>query len=80
MALVAIAVRIVALDRLPGINGDEAWYGVNVNVLLEGGTPFLQTPSGNFLNPVHSLPLLLLSLFTEPSFLVLRVPEVCWGC
>jgi hypothetical protein len=77
--LVGITLRVVALDRLPGVNGDEAWYGVNVNELLHGGTPFRQTPSGNFVNPVHSVPLLLISLVAEPSVTVLRAPEVWWG-
>ena len=77
--LFAIALRVVAIDRLPGINGDEAWYGVNVNELLHGGTAFFQTPSGNLVNPVHSFPLLLISLVAEPSFAVLRAPEVWWG-
>jgi hypothetical protein len=71
--------RTIWIDRIPGINGDEAWYGVNVNELLTGGTPFLQTPSGNIVNPVHSLPLLLISLIAAPSFTVLRAPEVWWG-
>lgn len=79
IVLAGAAARSVALDRLPGINGDEAWYGVNVNELLAGRTPFLHTPSGNPVNPVHSLPLLLISLVASPSFAVLRAPEVCWG-
>lgn len=74
-----IAARGVWLDRLPGINGDEAWYGVNVNALLAGRDAFLQTPSGNVVNPVHSFPLLLISLVAEPALLVLRMPEVFWG-
>src|SRR5690606_14216148 len=77
--IVAVAARTVAIDRLPGINGDEAWYGVNVNELLAGGTPFRQTPSGNVVNPVHSFPLLLISAIAEPSFVLLRAPEVLWG-
>jgi len=46
-ALTAILMRTIAIDRLPGINGDEAWYGVNVQELLAGGTPFLRTGIGN---------------------------------
>jgi hypothetical protein len=75
----AFVIRVVALDRLPGINGDEAWYAVNVNEFLAGGTPFLQTPSGNFVNPVHSLPLLLISTIAQPSLALLRVPSLLWG-
>jgi hypothetical protein len=36
VAIVAgVVVRVLALDRLPGIDGDEAWYGVNVHLLLD---------------------------------------------
>jgi hypothetical protein len=79
VVLFGVAARVVAIDRLPGINGDEAWYGVNVHEILRGGTPFLQTPSGNVVNPVHSFPLLLISMVARPSFAVLRAPEVWWG-
>ncbi|MGH9199655.1 MAG: hypothetical protein ACRD2A_00270 [Vicinamibacterales bacterium] len=71
--------RVAFLDRIPGIDGDEAWYGVNVQVFLDGGTPFLSTGVGNPLNPFHSLPLLALSAMLEPSAVTLRLPAVLWG-
>lgn len=77
--LAGIAVRVVALDRLPGINGDEAWYGVNAHELISGGTPFGRTPSGNIVNPFHSGIVLITSLAAEPSLVLLRVPSVLWG-
>lgn len=76
---VAVLLRTIALGRWPGINGDEAWYGVNVQELLTGGTPFLQTGIGNPLNPLHSGLLLALSVMFEPSAALLRVPEVMFG-
>lgn len=76
---VGVALRLAFLDRLPGINGDEAWYGVNVGELLAGNPTFFQTPSGNLVNLVHTLPLLLIATVTAPSFAVLRLPEVLWG-
>lgn len=77
--LTGLAVRTWALDRLPGINADEAWYGVNVEAFLNGERPFLRTGVGNPLNPLHSLPLLVLSSVFAPSAALLRVPSVIWG-
>jgi hypothetical protein len=76
---IGAALRLVALDRLPGINGDEAWYAVNVQELLAGRAYFSSTPSGNFVNPFHSGPLLAALLVAEPSFLVLRLPAAIWN-
>jgi hypothetical protein len=77
--VVGIALRVADLGRLPGINGDEAWYGVNVEAFLAGERPFLSTGVGNLLNPWHSVPLLFLSYVAEPSLALLRVPSVIWG-
>ena len=76
---VGILARTVALGRWPGLNGDESWYGVNVQVLLSGGTPFLHTGVGNPLNPIHSGLLLALSTVFDPSPALLRVPEAILG-
>jgi hypothetical protein len=76
---VAIAVRVVAIDRLPGINGDEAWLGVNAQEIAAGGAPLLRTPVGNVLNPLHSGLLALFAAASPPSFVLLRVPAVLWG-
>jgi hypothetical protein len=40
-----VAARLVALDRLPGINADEAWYGVQARAWLEGAGATWVTPS-----------------------------------
>lgn len=79
VVVIAVLLRVVLLDRWPGINGDEAWYGVNVQELLAGRAPFWHTGIGNPLNPLHSGPLLLLSLFFTPSAALLRAPEVMFG-
>lgn len=78
--VLGVGLRVALLDRVPGLHGDEAWYGVNVQVLFDGGQPFLRTPPGNPLNPWHSIPLLALSAFAGPSAWVLRAPSVFWGC
>ena len=77
--VIGSAARLVWLDRLPGIDGDEAWYGVNVQVFRDGGVPFLRTGVGNALNPFHSLPLLGLSYVMPVGGALLRMPEVIWG-
>ncbi len=71
--------RLVWIDRLPGIDGDEAWYGVNVQVFRDGAVPFWKTGVGNSLNPFHSLPLLGLSYVMTAPGPLLRAPEVIWG-
>lgn len=77
--VVALLARTIALDRWPGLNGDESWYGVNIQEFLIGGTPFWHTGVGNPLSPAHSgLLLPLLALF-EPSTALLRMPEVILG-
>jgi len=75
----ALAVRTIALDRWPGINGDEAWYGVNVQEWLHGGTPFVTTGVGNPLSPIHSGLLLAFSSLFDASAAVLRAPEALLG-
>jgi hypothetical protein len=76
----AALARVMWLGRVPGINGDEAWYGVNVQAMLDGGAPFWHTGIGNPLNPLHSAPLLALTaIFPQPSFTVLRVTEAVFG-
>lgn len=76
---IALLLRTIALGRWPGINGDEAWYGVNVEAFLDGGWAFWHTGIGNPLNPIHSGLLLILSLILEPSGALLRLPEVMLG-
>jgi hypothetical protein len=79
IAVLGIGARIFAIDRLPGINGDEAWYGANLHALAAGQPAFWTTPSGNPLNPLHSIPLYLFSLVFAPSIGLLRAPELLWS-
>lgn len=72
--------RIWELQRFPGINGDEAWYGVWIYDVLEGVDRDWVTPSKLPLNPFYMLPLtLILSMVSEPSFILLRLPAVISG-
>lgn len=77
--VLGVAARLYSLDRLPGINGDEAWYGANLQALAAGQPAFWFTPSGNPLNPLHSGPLAVLLALFPPSPALLRLPEVVWS-
>ena len=72
----AIAMRIYALDRLPGINGDEAWYGVQAQRWAAGTLTELRTPTGNFPGPIQLGEMRLLQMGFAPSFALLRVPSL----
>jgi 4-amino-4-deoxy-L-arabinose transferase-like glycosyltransferase len=76
---VALALRVVHLDRMPGINGDEAWYGVQAIRFLRGEGVSWRTPSGNPLNPFFAGIDALLLAVVRPSFLVLRIPSLVCG-
>ena len=77
-AVLAVAVffRGYALGRLPGINGDEAWYGVQAQRFLEGIDVQWRTPTGNLPGPLHLGLMMVLLKGVAPSFALLRVPSV----
>lgn len=79
LGLVAVWSRVVHLNWLPGVNGDECWYGIQARQLI-AGVPFEPfTPTGNPLNPIHFGPLVLLLNYLPPSVALLRVPTVMAG-
>ncbi|HET9888321.1 MAG TPA: hypothetical protein VFR10_12515 [bacterium] len=73
------AFRLVALDRIPGINGDEAWFGVNVQQRVAHRAAFERTPSGLPLDPFHTIPLEFVTRVAPPSFWALRFPAAFWN-
>src|SRR5688572_16401623 len=73
------AFRLVALDRIPGMNGDEAWFAVNVEERLAGRPAFERTPSGLPINPFHTVPLEFIARISAPSFWGLRLPAAFWN-
>ena len=81
LALLAVAVwfRCYALSHIPGINGDEAWYGVQAWRLIHGIPHDWHTPTGNPLNPMLLGPLALLHGWLPPSFGLLRAVAVAGG-
>jgi hypothetical protein len=72
----SLVFRVYALGRLPGINGDEAWYGVQVLRFLAGEAVDWRTPTGNLPGPLHAGMLLGIQRFLDPSLVVLRLPSL----
>lgn len=78
--LAGAAFRLVALDRLPGINGDEAWYGVQAVSAVKGQAHAWRTASGNPLNSFFLGPLAALhAVAPAPAFWKLRAPAALSG-
>ncbi len=75
---VSLVFRFLWLDRLPGINGDEAWYGVQIEKFLAGQPWSGRTPSKLPINPLLFVSESLLLCMAEPSFWVLRLPVAMW--
>lgn len=72
--------RIWKLGHIPGVNGDEAWVGVQAMAAIRHEPTFCwQTPTGNPLNVFFFIPTLLLHLVAEPSFGLLRTPAAVSG-
>jgi hypothetical protein len=76
---VAVALRVWRLDNIPGINGDEAWSGVQALRFLNGESVDWRTPHGNPMNLFLFLPLVALHAIFPPSFALLRVTALASG-
>ncbi len=79
IAAAAIVFRCHMLQNIPGLNGDEAWYGVRAWEMLHGENFSPRTPTGNLLNPLMFLPLVLLHACFRPSVLLLRIAPLLSG-
>jgi hypothetical protein len=85
VALCAIVVglgviaRFASLDNLPGLNGDEAWYGLWAEHFILHEVWSWRTPSGNILNPFLLVPVTLLQELAAPAPWVLRLPAALSG-
>ena len=79
MLFVAVGFRLWQLDNVPGVNGDEAWYGVLARRIAQGNATTWWTPTGNPLNPIYVGPLILLHLAAEPSVVLLRCVSAASG-
>ncbi|MFM7438739.1 MAG: hypothetical protein ACKO2V_09050, partial [Snowella sp.] len=71
---ISIIFRLVDLANIPGINGDEAWYGVQMLQMSSGNLSSWKTPTGNLINPFFSGIIFLLQSFFPPAFNLLRLP------
>ena len=76
--IVALAVflRLYEVHRLPGMQGDEAWYGLQARLWLDGQQIEWRTPTGNVPGMIHMWSLVLLHALFEPSLLLLRLPSI----
>src|SRR5579863_4309428 len=75
----AIILRILWLDTVPGVNGDEAWYGIWALRCVREGVCVLHTPSGNLINPFYMVLIAAAQAVGPPSIAVLRLPAVISG-
>ena len=79
LGLLALWFRCHALGNIPGLNGDEAWYGVTAWSILHGGSWLVKTPGGNPLNPFFFALLLPLQACFRPSITLLRIVPLASG-
>lgn len=76
LLLAAVLARVAYLQTVPGVSGDEAWYGVQMGRFLTGQPYETRTPTGLPMNPFYAwweAPLLWLA---GPSPWVLRTPAL----
>ncbi len=79
LAGVALFLRTWHLGNIPGINGDEAWSGVQAVRLVHGEAIAWRTPTGNPVNVFFLLPLAALHAVFPPSFVLLRSVALASG-
>ncbi len=75
----ALWLRVWNLGNIPGINGDEAWSGVQAMRLVHGEPIAWWTPTGNPVNVFFLVPLAALHAVFSPSFALLRTVSVVSG-
>src|SRR5262245_12451425 len=79
LLVAAVWFRVIDLGRLPGLNGDEAWTGVQALRALHGEPTSWRTPTGNPLNVFFWGPEVILHAIFAPSFALLRSVAVASG-
>lgn len=72
----AVALRVIRFGDLPGLIGDEAWYGVQAQRLASGTGGELRTPTGNVPGLFQLGSTMLLQSVGPPSALLLRIPAL----
>lgn len=76
---VGVLFRFRELGWVPGINGDEAWYGLLAQRIVSGRAEGWLTPSGVLPNPVFLALHVLCAALLPPSPVALRVPSLVAG-
>ena len=79
LLLAGCALRGWQLETIPGLNGDEAWLGVQAAHLAAGEPIAWRTPTGNPVNPLMLLPLAALHAIFSPSVALVRSVAVVSG-
>lgn len=89
LIVVGVVLRAWQLDQVPGVNGDEAWYGVQSQRFLdeyiygktlpEAERVSFRTPTGNIWNPFLMIPRVVLDATFAPSIWSLRLPALISG-
>lgn len=79
LVMAAVLMRLWLLGSVPGVNGDEAWMGVQAQLWLHGEPVSWRTPTGNPLNPFFFAPQAALHALFQPSFALLRLPAALSG-
>ena len=72
----AIWFRLLRLGSVPGLSGDEGWWGVQALAWLSGRPYEPRTTSGNPIDLFFLVPVALLHLIGSPSFALLRLVPV----
>src|SRR4051812_46840395 len=76
----ALLMRVADLNTVPGLNGDEAWYGVQIQHFLASVPISWRAPTGRFSSNIFMIPLLApVQAITGPAIWVLRLPAVAAG-
>jgi len=69
----AVGFRLLRLDSVPGLSGDEGWWGVQALAWLSGRPYEARTTSGNPTDLFFLVPVALLHAIGSPSFALLRL-------
>jgi hypothetical protein len=79
LGAVGLFLRVWHIGWIPGLNGDEAWYGVVARHIVSGQNIPSATPNGNVIDPFFMAPHLLLAIALPPGVAALRAVSVLAG-
>jgi hypothetical protein len=68
----AVVFRSMGLSSVPGVSGDEGWWGVQALAWLSGQRYETRTTSGNPTDLFHLIPVAWMHTIVPPSFFALR--------